>query len=151
MRGRPESAALAEALRRDFAMGDVAFWHAKVKCHSSLRQWDELEKLARSARGSKPPVGYAPFVEACHARGETERAARYAKMIKRAEERVEWQLELGRWRDAFDTARTLADVNAKGQALTTILDGCRATKPELAQSVARELGALGGGSGAGLY
>ena len=150
MLGRPESVALAEALRRDFAMGDIAFWHAKIKCHSSLRQWDELEKLARSAGRNRPPVGYEPFVEACHARGETERAARYAKMIKQPEERVEWQLELGRWHDAFETARPLTDANSKGRHLTAILEGCRTTKPELAQKVAHELSALGAASG-GLY
>ncbi|RHZ79068.1 hypothetical protein Glove_152g21 [Diversispora epigaea] len=52
----------ANKLKSDFKIPDKRFWWIKLKALVEMRDWDELDKLAKS---KKSPIGYEPFVEEC--------------------------------------------------------------------------------------
>ncbi|CAG8569116.1 1317_t:CDS:10 [Ambispora gerdemannii] len=64
----------ADKLRSEFKIPDKRFWWIKLKALVEMREWTELDKLAKS---KKSPIGYEPFVEECIKAMQHREAAKY--------------------------------------------------------------------------
>ncbi|CAO3625786.1 unnamed protein product [Cunninghamella echinulata] len=64
----------ASKVRADFKVGDKRFWWVKLRALVEVRDWDQLDKLAKS---KKSPIGYEPFVEECIKAKQYQEASKY--------------------------------------------------------------------------
>ncbi|OAD74766.1 hypothetical protein PHYBLDRAFT_124139 [Phycomyces blakesleeanus NRRL 1555(-)] len=65
--------AKATKIRGDFKVPDKRFWWVKLRALVEVRDWENLEKLAKS----KSPIGYEPFVEECIKAKQYQEASKY--------------------------------------------------------------------------
>ncbi|SAM01302.1 hypothetical protein [Absidia glauca] len=64
----------ATKVRTDFNVTDKRFWWVKLRALVEVRDWEQLEKLAKS---KKSPIGYEPFVEECIKAKQYQEASKY--------------------------------------------------------------------------
>jgi hypothetical protein len=115
----PQSAR-ATQLKSALRIGDKRMWHVEVCALSRTGAWDDLFKLVSQSK-KPPPIGYAPFIEACIAAGAPAEAAKYIARLPEYHEQMEWLCNIGFWSDAVDIAARERDVDA----LMLLRDRCR--------------------------
>ncbi|RCI02191.1 hypothetical protein CU098_008663 [Rhizopus stolonifer] len=64
----------ASKVKTDFKVPDKRFWWVKLRALVEVRDWENLEKLAKS---KKSPIGYEPFVEECIKAKQYQEASKY--------------------------------------------------------------------------
>ncbi|KAI9486646.1 MAG: Vps16, C-terminal region-domain-containing protein [Benjaminiella poitrasii] len=64
----------ASKIRTEFKIPDKRFWWVKLRALVEIRDWENLEKLAKS---KKSPIGYEPFVEECIKARQYQEASKY--------------------------------------------------------------------------
>ena len=105
------------ALVKDFRVPETQYYHVKIRALASQRDWAGL--TAFSNERSKPPVGLAPFVDACAGQGAALEAKKYALRLPDYEERVERLVSLGAFTEAAEAAVKAKDV----PRLQSIMEG----------------------------
>ncbi|KAG0177300.1 hypothetical protein DFQ28_006131 [Apophysomyces sp. BC1034] len=60
--------------KTEFKVPDKRFWWIKVRALVEVRDWENLEKLAKN---KKSPIGYEPFVEECIKAKQYQEASKY--------------------------------------------------------------------------
>ncbi|KAI8327280.1 Vps16, C-terminal region-domain-containing protein [Choanephora cucurbitarum] len=64
----------ASKIKTDFKIPDKRFWWVKLRALVEVRDWENLEKLAKT---KKSPIGYEPFVEECIRARQYQEASKY--------------------------------------------------------------------------
>ncbi|CAG8453383.1 779_t:CDS:10 [Ambispora leptoticha] len=96
----------ADKLKSDFKISDKRFWWIKLKALVEMREWTELDKLAKS---KKSPIGYEPFVEECIKAMQHREAAKYILKCEPAV-RPGLFIKVGDFKAAGQEALALKDV-----------------------------------------
>eukprot|EP00698_Gefionella_okellyi_P023700 TRINITY_DN8167_c0_g1_i1.p1 TRINITY_DN8167_c0_g1~~TRINITY_DN8167_c0_g1_i1.p1 ORF type:complete len:850 (-),score=211.21 TRINITY_DN8167_c0_g1_i1:1962-4364(-) len=106
----------AARIASEFDVPDKQFWWLKLKALAQLRDWDSLDKFSRE---KKPPIGFEPFVEVCIEARMPEEAMKYISRVTVAKRKVDYLVQLGKFREAADAAAAarqpelLADLRQK--------------------------------------
>lgn len=91
----------ADTLKKEFAIPDVRFWWTKIHALAASHDWKELESFSKS---KKSPIGYEPFVEACHKFGNNkEQAEKYIGKVP-LDRRVRLYVKIGNLPEAAESA-----------------------------------------------
>lgn len=90
----------AEQLYKDFKVPDKRYWWLKLTALSEKKDWEELEKFAKS---KKSPIGYMPFVEVCMKQNNKNEAKKYVIKVT-PEQKVKAHLAVGDLEGAADAA-----------------------------------------------
>ncbi|CAG8500529.1 11622_t:CDS:10 [Diversispora eburnea] len=106
----------ANKLKSDFKIPDKRFWWIKLKALVEMRDWDELDKLAKS---KKSPIGYEPFVEECIKAVQHREATKYIQKCNPTV-RPGLFIKIGDFKSAGQEALALKDV----QLLSEIRSKC---------------------------
>ncbi|KAG9293340.1 hypothetical protein G9A89_007586 [Geosiphon pyriformis] len=96
----------ADKLKSDFKIPDKRFWWIKLKALVEMREWAELDKLAKS---KKSPIGYEPFVEECIKAMQNREAAKYILKCEPAV-RPGLFIKMGDFKAAGQEALALKDI-----------------------------------------
>uniref|UniRef100_A0A7M5WWD2 Vacuolar protein sorting-associated protein 16 homolog n=1 Tax=Clytia hemisphaerica TaxID=252671 RepID=A0A7M5WWD2_9CNID len=91
----------ADQLKKEFAIPDVRFWWTKIQALGASHAWKELEIFSKS---KKSPIGYEPFVEACHKFGNNKvEAEKYMSKVP-LDKKVQLFLKIGYYDEAAEAA-----------------------------------------------
>jgi hypothetical protein len=110
----------AGQLKTALRVGDRRMWHVEVSALSRAGCWDELARLVAK---KPPPIGFAPFIEACVQQGNLAEANKYISRLPDYHEQMEWLCNIGYWAEAVDIAGRERDADA----LMLLRDRCRQT------------------------
>lgn len=97
----------AAALLKDHKPSDSVHYYTRVRALASQRDWAGLTAFSNERR---PPIGFKPFAEACHAEGATIEAKKYALRMPDYDERADMLLALGAFTEAAEAAGKQKDV-----------------------------------------
>eukprot|EP00158_Paraphelidium_tribonemae_P006784 Partr_v1_DN27971_c0_g1_i2_m11137 putative vacuolar protein sorting len=87
-------------LKNDFKIPERRWWFLKVEAYSDARDFDNLEKLARSKRS---PIGYEPFVRACMRHQNLLEAKKYVLKMDSGK-RAEMYMRIGAHKESAENA-----------------------------------------------
>ncbi|SPQ96870.1 unnamed protein product (mitochondrion) [Plasmodiophora brassicae] len=121
----------ASKLQQMFKVPAKRFWHIQVQVYARTMQWAALYALVDGRK--TPPIGFAPFVEACIANGNLDEAVRYVALLPDTADRMEWLCNMGRWKDAVQVAVATHDLDA----LRTIQSNC--AEPDVLEIVEKAI------------
>ena len=97
---------LAQKMKSEFKIPDKRFWYLKVDAYSGSRDFENLEKFARS---KKSPIGYEPFVDACVKQGNLLEAKKYILKCD-VNRRADLYLKIGALKEAAESALSTKNV-----------------------------------------
>ncbi|OZJ06505.1 hypothetical protein BZG36_00636 [Bifiguratus adelaidae] len=95
----------ASKLRTDFKIPEKRYWWIKLQALVEIRDWEELDKLAKS---KKSPIGYEPFVEECERAKQPREAAKYVMRCDPGV-RASLFLRIGLLKEAAEQAAVVKD------------------------------------------
>lgn len=95
-------------LKKNFGVTDKRYYFSKIKALVHLGEWKKLEAFANS---KKSPVGYIPFVEECLASPKPEEALKYIPMIESVETKVEYWINMLKFKEAIEAAFEARDID----------------------------------------
>ncbi|RUS27514.1 Vps16, N-terminal region-domain-containing protein [Jimgerdemannia flammicorona] len=98
----------ATKIKTDFKVPDKRFWWIKLQALVEIRDFENLEKLAKS---KKSPIGYEPFVDECIKAMQYREAAKYILKCD-PPTRAALFVKIGSFKEAAEQAFMLKDVNA---------------------------------------
>jgi len=102
---------LATKFKTDYKVPDKRFWWIKLQALVEIRDWENLERLAKS---KKSPIGYEPFVDECVKAAAYREAAKY--IIKcDLPARPHLFLKINMFKEAGQAAFELKDVHTLRQ------------------------------------
>ncbi|KAG2182766.1 hypothetical protein INT44_005746 [Umbelopsis vinacea] len=96
----------AAKIKTDFKVTEKRFWWIKLQGLVETRDWEELEKFAKS---KKSPIGYEPFVQECIKMRQFQEASKYIMKCEPAARPMLF-VKIGAFREAAEQAFTNKDM-----------------------------------------
>ena len=96
-----------KVLKKNFGVSPKRYYYSKIKALVFLGEWKKLETFATA---KKSPIGYIPFVEACLEADRSDEALKYIPLIESLETKVEYWINLLKFKEAVEAAFEARDV-----------------------------------------